>query len=107
MNSAANIVSLTWCIDIAVCCFDVTGEGPIIWDGTTRRSVKRHRISSGRINTLDDVDLTTNKVNKEQINGQRYTHFWGQFGPTVQNAGQVPQIPPGMCDMSAMKSPES
>jgi hypothetical protein len=41
------------------------------------------------------------------MNGYKYTHFCGQFGPTIHNAGQVPQIPPGMCDMSAMKSPES
>jgi hypothetical protein len=29
----------------------------------------------------------------------------GQLGPNIQNAGQVPQIPPGMCAMSAIKSP--
>ena len=69
--------------------------------------MKRHCISSSRIDTLDDIDLTANKVNKEQMNGYKYTHFCGQFGPTIHNAGQVPQIPPGMCDMSAMKSPES
>ena len=29
----------------------------------------------------------------------------GQLGPNIQNAGHVPQIPPGMCAISAMKSP--
>ena len=30
---------------------------------------------------------------------------FGQFGPKSQNAGHTPQMEPGMCAMSAMKSP--
>jgi hypothetical protein len=29
----------------------------------------------------------------------------GQLGPNIQKAGQTPQIPPGICSMSAMNTP--
>jgi hypothetical protein len=33
------------------------------------------------------------------------TYFEGQSGPMVQKAGHVPQMPPGICAMSAMIKP--
>jgi hypothetical protein len=100
-DAAALIVGLAWSVDGAVVRNDFAGE-VFALNLDLCGSVESHSIGELLIDALEDVDLAIVRplliVNAFRNGAEgRLTS-----GPTVQKAGQVPQIPPGIWTISAI-----
>lgn len=99
--TAANIVIA---VVRAVACLEVSSHASLV-DRTIRRSVQGHGVVVIEVDTFDDIYGRSGSVLQPLSSSYSpISPLFGQLGPSVQKAGQVPQ-PYGMCPMSVMKRP--
>lgn len=103
----ASIGRLAGRVDVAVGSGHGSGEGAVVANGATAVGVQGHVVRALVVDALDDVDLAT--VGPVGSDGPADTFIslcfdYPDVGRTY-NAGHVPQIPPGICAMSAIIRP--